>query len=409
MAYKVEKNGRIQWRGRIRKDGKMKQRHFDSKKEALDWEAEERKRDWSEKTDTVFSMGEWAQQYLDFATKNSKKTYSEKKKTFKEFFAAKDRNGKRIIDPKADVTSLSRMKVLHVLQVQFRKRSGFAANKDRKNLIAGWNWGVQYLGLPQTNPCKVDKFPEERNERYVPPEEDFWKVYQVTSGQDRVMLTTFLHLGARRGEIFRLRWTDIDFPNGFIRLATCKRQDGTREHDWLPMTSELKDQLNWWKTNRTFLESPYVFVCEDDYNFCKEYYGHPFKERRHFMKRICEKANVPPFGFHAVRHLSASILYHMGKPPSAIQKILRHKNAATTERYLQTLGIEDVRAHMEEFCHLNKGSDGRGQINGNQAEIIEMKDHLKKRSQVVSKRKSGKKSSKEGSSGSEPDLILPNP
>ncbi len=61
MAYKVEKNGRIQWRGRIKKNGKVKQRNFDSKKEALDWEAETRNKDWST-TDTVFSMGEWAQQ-----------------------------------------------------------------------------------------------------------------------------------------------------------------------------------------------------------------------------------------------------------------------------------------------------------------------------------------------------------
>jgi len=64
---------------------------------------------------------------------------------------------------------------------------------------------------------------------------------------------------------------------------------------------------------------------------------------------------------------------------------------------------------MEEFCHLNKGSGGKGIINGNQAEIIEMKDHLKQRSQVASKKASGKKSSKEGSSPSNSNLILPNP
>ncbi len=41
------------------------------------------------------------------------------------------------------------------------------------------------------------------------------------------------------------------------------------------MNSELKKQLGWWYENRTFKDSPSVFVCEDDYKFCQEYYGHP--------------------------------------------------------------------------------------------------------------------------------------
>ncbi len=117
--------------------------------------------------------------------------------------------------------------VLGVLQVRYRKVSGYAANKDRKNLVAAWNWGIKYIGLPQPNPCQIDRFPEVRSERYVPPEEDFWKVYDLVSGQDKVMLSAFLYLGARRGEIFRLLWSDVDLVNNKLRLGTRKRRDGT--------------------------------------------------------------------------------------------------------------------------------------------------------------------------------------
>jgi integrase len=66
------------------------------------------------------------------------------------------------------------------------------------------------------------------------------------------------------------------------------------------------------------------------------------------MKKICNKANVKHFGFHAIRHLSASILYKKGNSVSIIQAILRHKNPNTTTRYLRTIGLEDTRSALEE-------------------------------------------------------------
>jgi integrase len=66
------------------------------------------------------------------------------------------------------------------------------------------------------------------------------------------------------------------------------------------------------------------------------------------MTKLCKKAKVKPFGFHAIRHLTASILYKKGYPVSIIQAILRHKNPNTTTRYLRTLGLEDTRSALEE-------------------------------------------------------------
>jgi len=273
-----------------------------------------------------------------------------------------------------------------VLQIRFKKGSGYAANKDRKNLVAAWNWGIKYLGLREPNPCRVDVFPEVRSPRYVPPEEDFWKIYDLTSGQDRVMLSAFLYLAARRGEVFRLQWTDVDFSNSRIRLGTRKRRDGTLEFDWLPMNTELKNQLQGWQENRTYKDSPYVFVCDEDYSFCQEYRGEPFIMRRHYMRRVCKKAGVPPFGFHAIRHLVASNLYRMGKPLGAIQAILRHKSAGTTERYLKSLGLEETRVHLEALCDMRKPVEEVNEASGKKpAKVINIKDRLEKRSQAVLK------------------------
>lgn len=353
MPSKIAKDGRIRWKGRVQKLGQIKQKLFDTKAEALEWEAAERKTDWEAAIDTACSLQQWAEKYLDHAKKYDRKTYNAKRQALRELFAAKIGQGKaaqQIVNPQAPVTSLTPGKVLAALRAQFDNeigRSGNALNKDRKHLVAAWNWGVKYLGLPMPNPCLVERFPEERSPRYVPSEEDFWKVYAQTRGQDSVMLLCYLHLGARRSEVFRLQWEDVDFGNNRIRLFTKKRLGGSMEYDWLPMTGELAKALHWWWNNKTFKDSPHVFICENGTGFCLEQIGKPFKERMHFMKRLCELAKVKAFGFHAIRHLTASILYRMGQPVSVIQAILRHKSPNTTAIYLKSLGLEETRGALE--------------------------------------------------------------
>jgi hypothetical protein len=68
------------------------------------------------------------------------------------------------------------------------------------------------------------------------------------------------------------------------------------------------------------------FVCLEDSPFTRDYYGKPFSIRLQFMRRLCEKAKVTRFGFHAIRHLSASILFNAGYDLGIIQAIHRALN-----------------------------------------------------------------------------------
>ena len=73
------------------------------------------------------------------------------------------------------------------------------------------------------------------------------------------------------------------------------------------------------------------------------------------MKRLCELAKVKPFGFHAIRHLTASILHRKGYELGAIQAILRHHSPSTTERYLRRISPERVREVLEDLAKSKKG------------------------------------------------------
>lgn len=295
------------------------------------------------------AIGTWSNEYLiEAENRFAGITFREKKAAFARFYRETG-IGREFLVQNLTVT-ICRKYFLKQMQT----RSGYAANKDRKNLGTAWRWGLDNIeGWPKgANPfLSVKKFPEERQPRYVPSEEDFWNVYDQAAGQDQVMLLTYLHLAARRSEVFQMKLSDVDFVNNRVCLWTQKREGGHKEYDWLPMTSELRKALLAWSEERLTQKTDdkqHVFVCLDETPFCEKYYGKPFLHRQHLMKRLCYKAKVKPFGFHAIRHLTASILYKKGYPLAIIQAILRHANPNTTARYIHSLGLEETRGALEE-------------------------------------------------------------
>jgi integrase len=66
------------------------------------------------------------------------------------------------------------------------------------------------------------------------------------------------------------------------------------------------------------------------------------------MKNLCQKAGVPYFRFHALRHFGASTLDNANVNIGAIQRLLGHENRSTTEIYLHSIG-EAEREAMRVF------------------------------------------------------------
>jgi hypothetical protein len=151
------------------------------------------------------------------------------------------------------------------------------------------------------------------------------------------------------------------------------------------MTGDLHESLRWWEKNRTFPESPYVFVSEAEGGFCDEQYGKPFRQRLHFMKTLCGRAGVKPFGFHAIRHLTASILYRIGQPVSVIQA-LRHKSPNTTAIYLRSLGLEETRGALDALADRFQTVSGGQVASGGSAKVTRFPQK-----NVVIRRKTGER------------------
>lgn len=316
------KNGK--WRAEKKINYVRKTKVFLTKKEAVAWEAAQTAELWVQQAAPIHTVScyEWGTQYLDMCRERFVyKTYQEKLLAVKLLIKSVGADF-----PAEDLTPVITSRHL---RVQNRERSGYAANKDRKNLRAAWEWGVKYLGLPKDNPFSIEKFAEKRSPRYIPTIGDMEMVLQSVSGAEYALLLTMLHTAGRKTEVLDLRWSDIDFQESSIALKTRKRKDGTQEIDRVPMTATLKQVLL--EHRRSTDSICYVFSVP-----CA----------RKFMARACKKAGVKPFGFHSIRHLSACMMDKAGVPLGTIQAVLRHKSAATTSRYLHSL--RGVQANLDD-------------------------------------------------------------
>jgi integrase len=139
-----------------------------------------------------------------------------------------------------------------------------------------------------------------------------------TNADARGIMLMALYTGMRRGELFKLRWEDIDFDRGFIRIVGPK--GGTDQT--IPLNAAARRVLE--AHPRT---CEYVFPGED---------GGQRVTIQKALKRIREAAGLPASfrPLHGLRHAFASRLASSGQVDMyTLQKLLTHKSPVMTQRY----------------------------------------------------------------------------
>jgi len=314
-----------------------KKEGFQTRPEALAWEA--RKRDElknpppEEPIRLIFSQV--STMYLeDCQARFQKNTWRQKAFVYRNFLT--------FINDNPEAESIAKQTFIEYLR--FRKEQKdkadrkaekhengvCAANRDLKELKALYNWSIRQELLLK-NPChNIESYPEQPKVKYVPPAEDINKVLLAADREDMDLILTLYHTAGRTSEVLNLTWEDINFEQRWVRLWTRKRRGGELQEDKLAMTETLYGVLKrrWDNRDKT---TPYIFRNTD---------GTPYTytQKRDTMKKLCRKASVKTFGFHAIRHHVASILADSGKASlSQIQKMLRHRRTTTTDNYIKTL------------------------------------------------------------------------
>jgi len=185
-------------------------------------------------------------------------------------------------------------------------------------------------GLIGRNPCRgIRPFPVEKKPKFIPTQEQISKILQLATPMDRAYLITVWLTAAREREINNLTWEDVDFKHRTIRLWTRKKKHGHKTPRVLALHDKVYEALQYvWQHRHQ--HSPYIFV--------NPVTGKPYDYRDKFFDSLCRRAGVPEMGYHALRHHAASAMAEAHVPLIAIQAILGHEAATTTDTYLKSLG-----------------------------------------------------------------------
>lgn len=266
-------------------------------------------------TQTGMVFSELANDYLDQATRRfSAKTYKFKAYVYRLFLA-------HISDIR-----IGELSIPLIESYLATRRTNSAYNKHRKEIcsLLSWAWKRRLI---KENPCLyIPQMPEKRQAKRTYSQEEMVRIL-MAAGEFRPFLLTLFSLAGRLNEINRLRWEDVNFEKRQVTLWTRKGNG-----DWRPQVKPMNDEL-YSELQRIYGKNSGQWV------FPNPETGEPYIDRRKQLRRICQAADIPCLGFHAIRHHVASLLADTHKVSlPTIQKILGHARLTTTERYVQGLG-----------------------------------------------------------------------
>jgi len=191
--------------------------------------------------------------------------------------------------------------------------------------------------LKYKNPCRDVKAP--KKEKYVPQilnESEFNILKEVIKDTpDELPILLASSMGMRLGEIFGLKWTDINFKNGTLRISQTQVKAGPTNYVFKSPKSE--------SGKRDLIVPDYIMVLLK--NTSKEtteelvFNQKPDNFSRRF-ERILKANNLPKTRFHDLRHYHATMMLKHGIPDLYASKRLGHSSVSTTKEIYQHITNE---------------------------------------------------------------------
>jgi len=220
--------------------------------------------------------------------------------------------------PIIDITNTDIIEALGTLPGHFKNAT---INRYIAAISVVFSYACREYGL-QVNPIrKIPSLPENNERTRFLSEAERTSLFKAcrASSWDKLYLIVLLAIttGARKGELTKLGWGDIDFDRRTAYVATTKNG----QPKVLPLTDSVIKELQLFDTKDTSLIFASKIKEEVAYCFTKPW------------KKALEDAEIKDFRFHDLRHSCASYLAQSGASLLEIADVLGHKQISVTKRY----------------------------------------------------------------------------
>lgn len=180
-------------------------------------------------------------------------------------------------------------------------------------------------GYLRLNPAiGVETTPDKARERFLSEDEAIRLGQAITDEETEgahPFAIAIIHLlamsGARKSEIEKLKWSDVDYGTGYLRIA--KGKTGAR---LIALTSHMRAIFD--AVPRT---------DGSDYVFPARTLTGPFQGLPKVWRAVRVRANLKDLRLHDLRHSAASFALANGVPLEVIGRLLGHTDLKTTRRY----------------------------------------------------------------------------
>jgi integrase len=216
-------------------------------------------------------------------------------------------------------------------------------------------WG--FVSDDHPNPARdIDRFRELKRDRWITPEELprlAKAINEEPNETARFALWLYLLTGARKTELLKARWEDLDETRAELRLADTK---AGRTH-YIPLSAPALALLN---QIPRIPDNPYILPGRVEkaslVNIDKPW------------RRVRKAAGVEDVRLHDLRRTVGSWLAQAGNSLHLIGRVLNHTNQSTTAVYAR-FGEDHVRAALEQHAERLLGAAGMKPS----ADVVEIK------------------------------------
>jgi len=150
------------------------------------------------------------------------------------------------------------------------------------------------------------------------------------------MVFLTLNTGLRRGELFNLRWEDVNAQTKVLTVHGATAKSGQTRH--LPLNREALAVLDAWRQQSS--GEGYVFPGKG---------GQRLDNTRKAWERLLQEGGITGFTWHDLRHSFASKLVMAGVSLAAVRELLGHADLTMTLRYAH-LAPDHKASAVERLC-----------------------------------------------------------